>query len=195
MYRVSLVVAYFVVGLTQIFNVPPPCSIDQPILPNSHLPKQSQEDRGMRMTKQPRYATTRVTLYGTFAIRVASRANIISPCSQICRENRTSGQPTMRAEVSALFLTLLVAVASRHGVLGQVPECTRTGGGRGQCRPLVKCVRFIHEVTELQKRPCSIGNGERGVCCPHVVIGTATCMYVHIRNQLRNACETRTRRC
>ena len=89
-------------------------------------------------------------------------------------------RPIMSAVVSALHLTLLVAVASRlsdPGVLGQVPECTRTGGGRGQCRPLVKCVRFIHEVTELQKRPCSIGNGERGVCCPHVVIGTATCMY------------------
>ena len=98
--------------------------------------------------------------------------------SDLSRESNR--RPTMRAAVSALFLASLIAVASRHGgVLGQgrVPECTRASGGRGQCRPLVKCVRFIHEVTELQKRPCSIGNGERGVCCPHVVIGTATCRY------------------
>ena len=87
--------------------------------------------------------------------------------------------PTMRATISALFLASLITVASRQLVLGQrVSECTRAGGERGQCRPLVKCVRFIHEVTELQKRPCSIGNGERGVCCPHVVIGTATCRFI-----------------
>ena len=35
------------VGFTLIFNVPPPCPVDQPIPPNSHLPKQNQVDRGM----------------------------------------------------------------------------------------------------------------------------------------------------
>ena len=35
------------VGSSLIFNVPPPCPLDRPILPNSHLPKQNQADRGM----------------------------------------------------------------------------------------------------------------------------------------------------
>ena len=89
-----------------------------------------------------------------------------------------------RAAFSALFLTLFALLGGALGQRQQVPECTRAGGGRGQCRPLVKCVRFIHEVTELQRRPCSIGNGERGVCCPHVVIGTATCKSASFRTNL-----------
>ena len=89
------------------------------------------------------------------------------------------------AAFPALFLTLFALLgALALGQQQQVPECTRAGGGRGQCRPLVKCVRFIHEVTELQRRPCSIGNGERGVCCPHVVIGTATCKSASLRTNL-----------
>ena len=35
------------VGLTLVFNVLPPCPVEQHILPNSHLPKQNQAHRGM----------------------------------------------------------------------------------------------------------------------------------------------------
>ncbi len=58
--------------------------------------------------------------------------------------------------------------------------CRSSDGRSGQCRPLVKCVRFLAEVAELRSSPCLLGTGpdgaqERGVCCPHIVRGTATC--------------------
>ena len=48
LYRVRLLWSCTLVGMTMIFNVPPPCPVDQPILPNSHLPMQNQADRRMR---------------------------------------------------------------------------------------------------------------------------------------------------
>ena len=41
----------------------------------------------------------------------------------------------------------------------------------GQCKPLVKCVRFFHEIPTLQSQPCQLPSGASGVCCPYVVIG------------------------
>ena len=66
LYRVTLVVANL--GWDDlILNVPPSCRVDQPILPNSHLPKQYQAVRGMSKftvnPTKPRYAPTRVSLY------------------------------------------------------------------------------------------------------------------------------------
>lgn len=40
----------------------------------------------------------------------------------------------------------------------------------GQCRPLVKCVRFFHEIPKLRSRPCRLVSGDIGVCCPYVVL-------------------------
>lgn len=37
----------------------------------------------------------------------------------------------------------------------------------GVCKPLVKCVRFFHEIQEVQNRPCTLKTGETGVCCPY----------------------------
>ena len=69
----------------------------------------------------------------------------------------------------------IFAAAAFVGVGYGQQSCVTGDGGRGQCRPLVKCVRFMHEVAELERRPCRLLDGEQGVCCPHIVIGTATC--------------------
>ena len=37
----------------------------------------------------------------------------------------------------------------------------------GVCKPLVKCVRFFHEIQEVSDRPCTLKTGETGVCCPY----------------------------
>ena len=37
----------------------------------------------------------------------------------------------------------------------------------GTCKPLVKCVRFFHEIQEVKNRPCTLKTGETGVCCPY----------------------------
>lgn len=37
----------------------------------------------------------------------------------------------------------------------------------GVCKPLVKCVRFFHEIQEVKNRPCTLKTGETGVCCPY----------------------------
>ena len=37
----------------------------------------------------------------------------------------------------------------------------------GTCKPLVKCVRFFHEIEEVKNRPCTLKTGETGVCCPY----------------------------
>ena len=43
-------------------------------------------------------------------------------------------------------------------------------GIRGDCRLLIKCVRFFFEIKTLQSAPCSLGNGVQGVCCPHTLV-------------------------
>ena len=74
--------------------------------------------------------------------------------------------------LSLLLAGFFVAVTD---VSGQIRNfCATPRGQTGQCRPLVKCVRFFHEIAELQRRPCPLlATGEKGVCCPYVVIGTA----------------------
>ena len=37
----------------------------------------------------------------------------------------------------------------------------------GVCKPLVKCVRFFHEIPQVVNRPCQLKTGELGVCCPY----------------------------
>ena len=37
----------------------------------------------------------------------------------------------------------------------------------GVCKPLVKCVRFFHEIQQVSDRPCTLKTGETGVCCPY----------------------------
>eukprot|EP00095_Tigriopus_kingsejongensis_P002572 maker-scaffold274_size229011-snap-gene-1.21 protein:Tk02572 transcript:maker-scaffold274_size229011-snap-gene-1.21-mRNA-1 annotation:"chorion peroxidase-like" len=72
------------------------------------------------------------------------------------------------------LLGVLVSLISTE-VRGQsVGFCTTLHGKQGQCKPLVKCVRFVHEIPLLQNQPCQLLTGEVGVCCPHIVIGTAT---------------------
>jgi len=60
-----------------------------------------------------------------------------------------------------------VLVANEQ-VLG--PPCTARNGIRGDCRLLIKCVRFFFEIKTLQSSPCSLGNGVQGVCCPHTLV-------------------------
>ena len=73
----------------------------------------------------------------------------------------------------AALVSLLCAVASVSGQSRSI--CTTNSGTTGQCRPLVKCVKFVHEIPLLRNQPCRLVTGETGVCCPHIVLGTATC--------------------
>lgn len=41
----------------------------------------------------------------------------------------------------------------------------------GQCKPLVKCSRFFHQIPQLSKSSCRLLSGEVGVCCPYVILG------------------------
>lgn len=38
--------------------------------------------------------------------------------------------------------------------------------GSGFCKPLVQCLAFYADIPELRKRPCTLREGEFGVCCP-----------------------------
>ncbi len=74
-----------------------------------------------------------------------------------------------------LLLLSVVFYCNGQGV-GPLSPCSTSDGRAGQCRPLVKCVRFLSEVDDLKRSPCLLrGDSERGVCCPHIVRGTATC--------------------
>ena len=79
-----------------------------------------------------------------------------------------------------MFLSLVSLLLALTGLArGQSRGfCTTVDGQNGQCRPLVKCVRFFHEIPTLQQRPCPLTTGEKGVCCPHIVLGSATCEYL-----------------
>ncbi|KAF4517167.1 hypothetical protein B566_EDAN005597 [Ephemera danica] len=49
----------------------------------------------------------------------------------------------------------------------QSGSCRAFNGQVGTCQPLVRCVTFYVEVTELRKNPCPLGPpGQFGVCCP-----------------------------
>ena len=76
-------------------------------------------------------------------------------------------------KVVAALISLLCAVAFVSGQSRNI--CTTNSGTTGQCRPLVKCVKFVHEIPLLRNQPCRLVTGEKGVCCPHIVPGTATC--------------------
>ena len=45
-------------------------------------------------------------------------------------------------------------------------------GVAGECRSLIKCVRFLQEVSLLQSSQCLLVGGGRGVCCPHTLLTT-----------------------
>ena len=47
-------------------------------------------------------------------------------------------------------------------------------GVAGECRSLIKCVRFLQEVSLLQSSQCLLPSGGRGVCCPHTLLTTLT---------------------
>jgi len=48
--------------------------------------------------------------------------------------------------------------------------CAARNGVRGDCRLLIKCVRFFFEIESLQSVTCDLGGGLRGVCCPHTLV-------------------------
>lgn len=49
-----------------------------------------------------------------------------------------------------------------------LPEvsCTSYAGVQGTCRLLVQCATFFAEIAELSRSPCTIQEGQQGVCCP-----------------------------
>ena len=83
---------------------------------------------------------------------------------------RLSLLTTMVSISTAIFLFLPLLFCS-----GQRLNCRTSDGRQGQCRPLVKCIRFTHEIPTLVKQHCPLASNEKGVCCPHIVLGTATC--------------------
>jgi len=50
------------------------------------------------------------------------------------------------------------------------PPCTARNGIIGDCRQLIKCVRFFFEIELLRSAPCPLPGGVRGVCCPHILV-------------------------
>ena len=69
-------------------------------------------------------------------------------------------------------LAIFFLIVNLDSCLGQSRFfCSTSSGKRGQCRPLVKCIRFMHEISSLIKSPCPLATGSRGVCCPHLVFG------------------------
>ncbi|XP_050420368.1 peroxidase-like [Adelges cooleyi] len=45
-------------------------------------------------------------------------------------------------------------------------SCNTASGELGMCRPLVSCLSFYAELSELKKQPCKLAANEFGVCCP-----------------------------
>ena len=53
-------------------------------------------------------------------------------------------------------------------------SCVRNGVA-GECRTLIRCVRFLQEIELLQSSPCRLSGsrGARGgVCCPHTLLAS-----------------------
>jgi len=50
------------------------------------------------------------------------------------------------------------------------PPCSARNGVLGDCRTLIRCVRFVFEIDSLISTPCLLPGGHRGVCCPHTLV-------------------------
>jgi len=48
--------------------------------------------------------------------------------------------------------------------------CVARNGVRGDCRPLIKCIRFFFELEALQSVTCDLNTGVKGICCPHTLV-------------------------
>ncbi len=44
--------------------------------------------------------------------------------------------------------------------------CVSSFGTPGFCKPLVRCQFYYADIPEVRKRPCVLGAGQFGVCCP-----------------------------
>jgi len=80
--------------------------------------------------------------------------------------DRLSGSGTLERQQTPRRLGgVLVA---NEQVVG--PPCTARNGIIGDCRQLIKCVRFFFEIELLRSAPCPLPGGVRGVCCPHILV-------------------------
>jgi len=61
--------------------------------------------------------------------------------------------------------------------------CAARNGVRGDCRLLIKCIRFFFEIETLQSVTCDLGGGLRGICCPHTLI-----LQRPVSNSVRPSC-------
>ena len=59
---------------------------------------------------------------------------------------------------------------SHRGSLNRLKSILYRNGIQGDCRLLIKCVRFFFEIKSLQSSPCSLADGGQGVCCPHSLV-------------------------
>ena len=93
----------------------------------------------------------------------------------------------IKMAVTKTFLAVLVLEFAALEIKGQgevLHFCTTSNTRErvpGVCRPLVKCIRYFHELPHLQNRPCNLQNGETGVCCPYYSVPAtrSKCLILH----------------
>ena len=78
----------------------------------------------------------------------------------------------MKLVAASVVILFLASATSAQRVFGFCTTSFTREKVPGRCRPLIKCVRFFHELQTLANRPCTLKSGEVGVCCPYSVPAT-----------------------
>jgi len=100
-------------------------------------------------------------------IRAQAEARQVGPVS-ITIETKSSVVPLTTTIVSGPVRGVGGILVANEQVSGK--PCAARNGVRGDCRLLIKCIRFFFELEALQSATCDLGGGLRGVCCPHTLV-------------------------
>merc|ERR1712013_357094 len=100
-----------------------------------------------------------------------------SQAEQLIRQQTGPVSITIETDSASLPLTNTIpaSTAGLGGILVANEQvsgspCAARNGVRGDCRLLIKCIRFFFELEVLQSVTCDLGGGLRGICCPHTLL-------------------------
>jgi len=134
---------------------------------------QRQEEALARQQEQTRNAQAQVQNI----IQEALARQVQSQAEQLIRQQTGPVSITIETDSASLPLTNTIpaSTAGLGGILVANEQvsgspCAARNGIRGDCRLLIKCIRFFFELEVLQSVTCDLGGGLRGICCPHTLL-------------------------
>eukprot|EP00091_Calanus_sinicus_P024640 TRINITY_DN8959_c0_g1_i1.p1 TRINITY_DN8959_c0_g1~~TRINITY_DN8959_c0_g1_i1.p1 ORF type:complete len:454 (+),score=123.98 TRINITY_DN8959_c0_g1_i1:137-1498(+) len=139
---------------------------------------QNQQDAFSRQQEQNANAQTQVQNILQEALARQQSRVIQNQAEQLIRQQTGPVSITIETQSTSVPFSNSIASGPSRGLGGilvaneQVKgkPCAARNGVRGDCRLLLKCIRFFFEIEALQSVTCDLGGGLRGICCPHTLV-------------------------